>query len=97
MRVGRAGWGRDRNRAGLTAGREAVLERRTREAGRRTWSTAEGRVRRGRAAHLEGVLLFPAKESLLNRYPDLPFRNSKELCKNNAVYTAVSPMQNMES
>ena len=90
MRVGRAGWGRDRDRAGLTAGREAVLERRTREVGRRTWSTAEGRVRRGRAARVEGVLLFPAKESFLNRYPDLPSR--RNCGKNNAAYTAVSPM-----
>ena len=84
--MGRAGWGRDRKRAGLTAGREAVLERRTREVGRRTRSTAEGRVRRRRAARLEGeqkgVLLFPATESLLNRYPDLPSRRNRG--KNNA-------------
>ena len=50
--MGRAGWSRER--AGPSAGRETVPERRTREVGRRTRSTAEGRARRGRAARLEG-------------------------------------------
>ena len=52
--VDRAGWGRGRNRAGSSAGREAVLERRTREVGTRTRSTAEGKARGERTAHLEG-------------------------------------------
>ena len=52
--VDRAGWGRGRERAGPSTGREAVLERRTREVGRRTRSTAGGRARRERAACLEG-------------------------------------------
>ena len=52
--VDRAGWGRDMNRAGSSVDREVVLERRTREEGTRTRSTAEGKARRGRAAHLEG-------------------------------------------
>ena len=57
--VGRAGWGRGRagwgrERAGPSAGREPVPERRTREVGRQTRSTAEGRARRERTARLEG-------------------------------------------
>ena len=52
--VGRAGWGRGRERAGSLAGREPVPERRTREVGRQTRSTAEGRARRERTARLEG-------------------------------------------
>ena len=59
--VGRAGWdrGRGRERAGSSAGREAVLERRTREVGRRT-ALLEGEQK--------GFPLLPATESSLNPY-----------------------------
>ena len=57
--VGRAGWDRGRERAGLTAGREAVLERRTTEEGRRT-ARLEGEQK--------GFPLLPATESSLNPY-----------------------------
>ena len=56
----RAGWGRGRERGGPTAGRGAVLERRTREVGRRT-ARLEGEQK--------GILLLPATESSLNLYP----------------------------
>ena len=77
--VGRAGWGRER--AGLTAGREAVLERRTREEGRRT-----GRLEGGQ----KGFPLLPATESSLNPYQGregevgLPSRRNL-LCKKNML------------
>ena len=52
LRVGRAEWGRGRERVGSTVvGREAVLQRRRPgEVGRPTRSTAEGRLRRKHAA-----------------------------------------------
>ena len=81
--VGRAGWdrGRGRERAGSSAGREAVLERRTREVGRRT-ALLEGEQK--------GFPLLPATESSLNPYQGregevgLPSRRNL-LCKNNYV------------
>ena len=89
--VDRAGWGRGRERAGSAAGREAVLERRTREVGRRT-------------ARLEGeqkeIPLLPATESSLNLYSGregevgLPSRKGfvvqEQLCWTNGPWPAVS-------
>ena len=87
--MGRTGWDRGRERGGPTAGREAVLERRTREVGRRT-ARLEGEQK--------GILLLPATESSLNLYPGregevgLPSRRNL-LCKNSYVGLTVPGRQ----